>query len=176
VLTEIRPRFIELLKWRLTPPSSGRFPAGCARFQPPLMSNVRPQLVPVVLSRAILFAAVAFAIVLGADALLSLALQSPPVAERQAAFFLTHGVFHAAVLVLSTFGATAGLAALRSRLPSVRTTLGVAAAYGFVTVLAAPGALMLIGILGAVGWLLLGSMAFALGSGLFGRPWQRPTL
>ena len=27
---------------RLTLPSSGRFPAGCARFQPPLMSNVRP--------------------------------------------------------------------------------------------------------------------------------------
>jgi hypothetical protein len=30
----------------LTPPSSGRFPAGCARFQPPLMSNVRPMTVP----------------------------------------------------------------------------------------------------------------------------------
>ena len=27
---------------RLTLPSSGRFPAGCARFLPPLMSNVRP--------------------------------------------------------------------------------------------------------------------------------------
>jgi hypothetical protein len=28
--------------WRLTPPSSGRLPAGFACFQPPLMSNVRP--------------------------------------------------------------------------------------------------------------------------------------
>ena len=33
---------MELPACCLTHPSSGRFPAGCARFQPPLMSNVRP--------------------------------------------------------------------------------------------------------------------------------------
>ena len=30
-------------RWRLTPPSSGHPPAGCAGLRPPLMSNVRPR-------------------------------------------------------------------------------------------------------------------------------------
>ena len=131
---------------------------------------------PVVLARAIRFAAVAFAVVLAVDALLSLAFQSPPPAEHWSAFLAIHGTVHAAVFVLSTIGATVGFAALRGRLPSVKATMVVAVAYGFTTALAGPGALMLVGVLGAVGWLILGSMAFALGSGLFGRPSQRPAL
>ena len=126
-----------------------------------------------VLFRAILFAGIAFAIVLLADVLSSAASDTSPVAEHSASYWFARALFHGAVLVLSAVGATAALLALGSRhLPWVAICI-VAVAYGFATVLAGPGALILAGRLGVVVWLLLGSASFILGAGLVRKPWRR---
>lgn len=124
---------------------------------------------------ALLFALTAAALVLAVDVLLSLTIQPPPALEYRTAFLLTHGTFHVAVLVLSAFGAIAGYAVVRERLPSARQNISLALVYGFITLLAGPGSFMLAVRSGAVAWLLLGSMAFTVGAALFGKPWRRPS-
>lgn len=119
------------------------------------------------------FALFAFLVVLVLDALLSLLFQPPPASENWRAFLFTHGLFHAAVLVLSLIGAGLGFTVIRSRLPSASQNLGLALAYGLVTPVTSFGAFLFAGVLGVVVWLLLGSMSFALGAALFGRPWRR---
>jgi len=128
-----------------------------------------------VLRQSVLFGCITFAFVLAIDALLSLVFQSLPLPEHQNAFFVSHSVFHGAVLIFSAVGAMLGFAVIRARLPSRRVTVILAIAFGITTVVAGPGSFMLAGAIGAASWLLLGSMAFALGSGVFRKPWQRPT-
>jgi hypothetical protein len=142
----------------------------------PLKSNVRSRQVPVAFFRSVQFATAAFVVVLSIDAMLSLVVSPPPVAEQRTAFFVTHGVFHVAVLLISGMGALAVFAFMRRRHPSVQVVLALGICYGFCTVLAGPGMLMLAGIVGVVGWLTLGSLAFALGAALFCKPWQRPAI
>jgi hypothetical protein len=118
----------------------------------------------------------AFVVVLSIDAVLSLVVAPLPVAEQRTAFFATHGVFHVAVLVISGLGALVAFVFLRHRLPSVRVVLVLGICYGLCTVLAGPGMFLLVGVAGIIGWLALGSLGFALGAALFGRPWQRPAI
>jgi hypothetical protein len=127
-----------------------------------------------VLHRSALFACVAALLVLSVDALLSLAYQSAPAAEQRASFLVIHAAFHSAVLFMSALGSSLGFFAIRSRLPSIRQSILIAAVYGFITLLAAPGLFMLAGIFGAAAWLVMGSMAFAVGAGMFSKPWRRP--
>lgn len=122
---------------------------------------------------ALEFAAAAAALVFAVDVLLSLVFQPPPVPEYRAAFLLIHGIFHAAVLILSAIGASVGYALIRGRLPSTRLNIGLALVYGFFTLLAGPGSFILGGRVGAVAWLLMGSMAFTLGVALLRKPWRR---
>ena len=129
-----------------------------------------------VIWRALLFAVVAFALLLAIDALLSLVYQSPPTLENRKAYLLAHGAFHTAVLVLSALGAVAGFAFLRAHLPRPALTVGLAAAFAIVTVMAGPGSLLLGGVAGLIAWLFLGSLSFSLGASVFSRPWRRPTL
>jgi hypothetical protein len=128
------------------------------------------------LVRSLQFAFAAFVVVLGVDALFSFVFQAPPASERRTSFFVAHGLFLTAVFVLSTIGALVAFATIRRRLPSARVALVVGGMYGLVTVLSGPGMLMLAGVAGAAGWLALGSMAFALGTGLFSGPWRRPAI
>jgi hypothetical protein len=132
--------------------------------------------VPVAFLRSVQFAMAAFGVVLSMDAVLSLVVASPPIAGQRTAFFVSHGVFHVAVLLISGVGALTAFAFMRHRLPSVRVTLVLGICYGLCTVLAGPGMLILAGVAGAAGWMALGSLAFALGATLFGRPWQRPAI
>ena len=125
------------------------------------------------LFRAVTFAAIAFVIVLVADILSSAAAQEQ---AHGANYLFMHGVFHFAVLALSSCGAAVALWALRDRLPSWSAILLVGCVYGLVTVLAGPGALLLAGKAGVVSWLLLGSLGFCLGAALSGKPWRRPSL
>ena len=129
-----------------------------------------------VLFRAILFAGIAFALVLLTDVLSSAASEASPVVEHNISYWLGRAHFHGAVLLLSAFGAIAALLAIgTSRLPWAAICT-VAVAYGFATVLAGPGALILAGRVGVVVWLLLGSASFMLGAGLVRKPWRRTAL
>ena len=128
---------------------------------------------PAALKTAALFAAVAFLLLLGLDAMLSLVFQSPPPAENRANFYFAHSVFHGAVLVLSWLGGTTGFLLIRSRLPSRLQSIAVALGYAFLTAFAGPGSFILAGLTGLAIWLFLCSMAFAVGAGLFSRPWRR---
>ena len=120
-----------------------------------------------------MFASIAFGIVLFADVLSGATSGTSPSEGHSAGYWLAHALFHGAVLVLSSVGAAASLLALgSSRLPWGAVCI-VAAAYGLVTVLAGPGALLLAGRLGVVVWLLLGSASFVLGAGLVKKPWRR---
>ena len=131
---------------------------------------------PVAFSRSAQFASAAFLIVLGVDALLSLVFAPPPGVQQRFSFLATHGLFHAAVLFISAAGALVAFLLNRHRLPSVRVALVLGISYGLCTVLVGPGMLVLAGVAGAVAWLALGSLAFALGTALFAKPWQRPAI
>lgn len=119
------------------------------------------------------FAVIAFLLILAVDAVLSLVYQAPPMPSNRTPFFVTHGIFHGAVLILSNIGALVGFTLVRHRLPTTRQTAVLAIAYAFTTVFAGVGSFMLVGAIGAATWLLLGSMAFALGSGVLSQPWRR---
>ena len=119
------------------------------------------------------FAVVAFLLVLAVDAVLSLVYQPPPTQANRNAFLAVHGTFHGAVLLLSSVGALVGFALVRQRLPTTRQTIFLAVAYGLTTVLAGVGSFMLAGSLGAAAWLVMGSIAFALGSVVFTKPWRQ---
>ncbi len=110
------------------------------------------------------------------DALLSLVINPPPIEEQRSSFIVTHGLFHAAVLLVSAAGALAAFSVNRHRPPSVGVVLALGICYGLCTVVAGPGMLVFAGVAGAVGWLALGSLAFALGAAFFGKPWQRPAI
>lgn len=131
---------------------------------------------PVVLKRSLLFALVAFVVVLSVDAILSLGYQSPPSDQVRSSFIVSHGLFHGAVFALSTIGVLAGFAFVRQQPPSVRVTSVLAIAYGLCTVIAGPGLFVLAGPTSVACWLLFGSLAFGLGSRLFRGPWRRPAL
>ena len=129
-----------------------------------------------VLFRATLFASIAFALVLFADFLSAATSGTSPDQEHRAGYWLAHALFHGAVLVLSAVGAGAAFLALGSSRPPWVAICIVAAAYGLVTVLAGPGALLLAGKFGVVIWLLIGSASFVIGAGLVKKPWRRPAL
>ena len=120
------------------------------------------------------FALTSATLVLGIDAALSLGYLSPPTAGNSNQFLLTHGLFHAAVLVLSFAGAIVGFLVLKNAAPTVKATAWVAGAYGLVTAFAGPSLFLLAGAVGAAAWLVLGSASFALGSGILAKPWRRP--
>lgn len=126
--------------------------------------------------RSLQFALAAFMVVLGIDALLSVVINAPPIEEQRSSFIVTHGLFHAAVLSISAAGALAAFSVIRHRPPSVGVVSALGICYGLCTVVAGPGMLVFAGVAGAVAWLALGSLAFALGAALFGKPWQRPAI
>ena len=123
-----------------------------------------------------MFACIAFALVLLADVLSSATSGTSPIAEHSASYRLARALFHGAVLVLSALGATAALLALGSSRVPWAAICTVAVAYGFATLLAGPGALILAGKAGVAVWLLLGSASFVLGAGLVRKPWRRTAL
>jgi len=128
------------------------------------------------LKSSALFSAIVFVLLLAIDLWLSDVMHSPPLAEHRAAFFFVHGTYLGTVLVCSTAGALIGFAAIRARMPSKRVISSTAIAYALLTVFVGPVSLMLAGLSGLAAWLCLGSAATALGSSVFRRPWQRPTL
>jgi hypothetical protein len=99
-----------------------------------------------------------------------------PGAEARSSFLSAHGLFHVAVLFISAAGALVAFLLNPHRMPSVRVALALGISYGICTVLVGPGMLVLAGVAGAVAWLALGSLAFALGTALFAKPWQRPAI
>jgi hypothetical protein len=119
------------------------------------------------------FALSAFLVVMAIDAALSLGFQPAPEPENRRTFLLSHGAFHAAVLVLSAIGACVGFFLVRERIPSSRLNVALATTYGIATTVTAFGAFVLSGLLGVAAWLLLGSMSFAIGGALFTKPWKR---
>ena len=136
-----------------------------------LMSVSPPMPKPV--ASATVFALGAFALLLVADVLLFGVFQGGPPPEHRNEVLLSHAAFHGAVLVLSGLGASFGFFLQRHTLPSLPQAFALGAAFGLVSILAASGMLMLAGVLGALAWLLLGSISFALGSRLLRRPWRR---
>jgi hypothetical protein len=125
-----------------------------------------------VLRRGLLFAVIAFTIVFLVDATLSLVFQPPPPREHLVGFLLAHGTFHAAVLLLSLLGAFAGYALIRNYLPSATQTAMLSVVYAIASLVVGPGAVVLAGPVGVAAWLFLGSMAFAVGTSVFRKPWR----
>ena len=125
--------------------------------------------------RALLFASVAFLLVLAADVLTSLAFQTGH-PEYQYAFLMKHALFLIAVLFLSGFGAWTGFFVIRKRPPSWGLTFLLGVVYGLATLIAGPGSLVLGGSMGAALWMLLGSTAFSVGAWFFPRPLRRLVL
>jgi hypothetical protein len=141
------------------------------------MSNVRPHFVAAVLRRSVLFAAIAFAVLFTLQVSVNLFVYKyTPPPETRVALFSLHAQLLGGTLLVSAVGAALGFAVLRARLPSMRVTMAVALAFAFATVLAGPGSFILAGLPGTATWFLLGAAAFALGSGVFRKPWLPPPL
>ena len=118
------------------------------------------------------FTAGAVIVLLLADVLLSGVYQGGPPSDSRQEILLLYAAFHGLVLVLSTAGAVLGFQLLKHHTPSPRQALLLGTVFGFVSVLGASGFLILAGVVGAAAWLFLGSLAFALGSGLLKKPWR----
>ena len=118
------------------------------------------------------FTAAALIVLLLADVSLSGVYQGGPSSQHRQEALLLHAAFHGSVLVLSASGAVLGFLLLRHQAPTLRQALILGAVFGLVSVLGASGSLMLAGVAGAAAWLFLGSLAFALGGGLFKKPWR----
>jgi len=127
-----------------------------------------------ILRSATIFTLTASVLLLAIDGALSLGYQAPPTEAKHASYAQTHGLMHLAVVLLGFVGSSIGFALQRTATPSAKSLGFLALAYALCTAFVGPGSFMLAGLVGAAAWLLLGPVAFALGTGLFSKPWRRP--
>ena len=122
---------------------------------------------------AALFAVATAALVAAVDLLLSLAYQPPPVEASRAAFIQGRVFMHGSILSLCFIGSLVGFLLVRNAPPSLKLVAFMGLAFGLVSLVAGPGSFVLLGAVGAAAWFAMGSLAVALGSKLFTKPWRR---
>jgi hypothetical protein len=119
--------------------------------------------------RTLVFAITAFLMLLIADLVVWGAYQGMHPRDELRSQLLMHGVMHASVLVLSLIGAATAFLLLRKRLPSTKGAALFGAIFATLSFFAIVAAFASGGFVGAGAWLLLGSAAMAILSGVVAR-------